>query len=146
MSANLAPTVVKHTLVTAQKNINGGTQTFVHPGHGNARLVVAVRFRLGASGDRVDIDIKQRIPGRNSDAAAEDYYDDESIIAKSLRVLGDTAGTGSKKYYSTGTNQEIFSISPFHGGTEWVITYTLTEASAVDVLAVTSWSTNAGAY
>ena len=152
MSANLGTDVIKHTLDTTQSTTNAGTETFTHLGAGgNCRFIIAVRFSLGASGDRVEVDCKQRVPARSTSAGDDDNYDDDTIRSFSFRITGDTAASSSQKaYFSAGTNQHIISISPYYGATELILTYTITEpgggASATNLLALTSWTHIAGAF
>jgi hypothetical protein len=70
--------VIKHTVDTTLGD-PGDTQTFSHPSRGAQQFAVAIRGNLPSDNDELKITISQRVPGRNSDTSASDYYDDEPL-------------------------------------------------------------------
>lgn len=142
MSANLGPDVKKFVPATAQQTLNG-TEEFVHPGGGARNFASAIRFHIGQNSDKLRIRIRQRIPGRNSDVNADDYYDDESL---SEFTLGGLTSGAVFKFEEGGNYQHIQIVGSYYNAScEYVVDY-LWQADAGGihansrVMAQTTWT------
>jgi len=141
MSADQSPFVIKHSLVTAQKGAEDGTQTFYHDSNGSTRFGIAVRFQLENANDKLSILIGMKVPGASSNSGDDDYFADHRHYTDSI---GGISSTANNKFSTLGSPQQhVISVGPWWATPgDWVITYTwdTNTADAADLLAVTSWT------
>jgi len=144
MSRNFAPSVQKHDILSASQDLNQ-KQTVLHDSLGSARFSVAIRYQTGHTGDRMTFQVLQRIPGRNSDSNADDYYDDEEL---SRTTIGGSTSGATVKSASAAPHQHIVTVGGFYNNpTSIVVAYEWDVAGAgtinanSKVLALTTWTT-----
>ena len=136
--------VIKHTVDTTLT-----THTFTHPSRGAQQFAVAVRGNLPTDDDEMKITLSQRVPGRNSDPLASDYYDDEPL---SLIGTGNLTGverlvardslagtTDGNIYYVSAGNGKQHVINLFWPPCASEIVVTVEQVEAGRLLAVTTW-------
>ena len=127
------------------------TRTFAHESRGAQQWAVAVRADFTTEEDELLITIKQRVPGRNSDTEADDYYDDEpmalfgvsgrpgqiKVIAKA--GSGGEIGTGGRYFVEPEDGQQhVANIFWPPAASEMVVTVEEKDVG-VALKAVTTW-------
>ena len=145
MSINLGTDVKKHTIDRDQQ-VYLGTETFTHEARGPSRLGVAVRYQVGDLDDAFLLQVKHRIPGRNSDDTKDDYYDDE--VEWSAVIGGKDSPAGYKTYATDTPDQHVAIIGAFYNITEYAIDYLWKYKDSGEsgihgnskILAITSWT------
>jgi len=141
--------VIKHD-VTA--GTSPTTRTFLHSGsRGGRNFSVAIRGDLPAADDYFQVTIKQRIPGRDSDENAADYYDDEpvplwggatSVGQEKLLATANPSFIGKKigntHYVAAGTGKQLVINAYWPPGCSDIV-IEVTEDDTAVLKALTSW-------
>lgn len=142
--------VIKHD-VTA--GTSPTTRTFLHSGsRGGRNFSVAIRGNLPAATDYLQVTIKQRIPGRDSDENAADYYDDEPVplwggatsvgqeklvaVAPGSALIGKKVGNAH--YVEAGAGKQLVINAYWPPGTSDIV-IEVTEDDTAVLTAVTTW-------
>ena len=143
--------VIKHAIT--KSSTAATTHTIVHDLKAGRSFAAAIRVNLPSDeNDGIKITAMQRVPGRNSDTAADDYYDDEPVQifggsgngieylrADDAKVAAGVLQQGNIFYVTAGTGKQHIISFIFPPSTSTMVIKVEEEGATSEVTAVTTW-------